>query len=76
MPNTLRTERRARLEFPQTFTRFWAAERPAWWGDLIIIAGLAVLLWVGVRLALGAPRILRGRDISLSPTVLPYYAAL
>ena len=76
MANGTRNERRAALTLPQTFTRFWVAERPAWWGDLIIIAGLAVLLWVGVRLALGAPRIIRGRDISLSPVVLPYYAAL
>lgn len=76
MPNTLRTERRASLGFSQTFTRFWAAERPAWWGDLVIIAGLAVLLWVGVRLALGAPQIIHGREISLSPAVLPYYAVL
>src|SRR5690242_15022497 len=76
MPNRGWTERRTAFVLPRTFTRVWPAERPAWWGDLVIIGGLAVLLWVGVRLALGAPQIIRGREISLSPAVLPYYAAL
>jgi NitT/TauT family transport system permease protein len=37
---------------------------------------LAVILSIGVRLAFGAPSVIKGRAISLSPAVLPYYAAL
>ena len=60
----------------ETFTGFRPVERPAWWGDAIVLVGLAVLLYAGVRLAVGAPEVIGGRDISLSPGVLPYYAAL
>jgi NitT/TauT family transport system permease protein len=51
-------------------------ERPAWWADAIVFAGVVVILYVGARLAFGAPAVVKGRGISLSPAALPYYAAL
>ena len=38
-------------------------------GDTVVLAGLVVLLYIGVRLALGAPDVIKGRGISLSPAV-------
>lgn len=46
------------------------------WSDLVVIAGIASLLYVGVRLAFAAPAEVQGPDISLSPAALPWYAAL
>lgn len=50
--------------------------RPFSWGDGVVLAILAVLLWAGVRLGLDVPEILQASEISLAPGVLPYYAAL
>lgn len=69
-------ERRPIRRLHRTFVGLWTTERPAWWGDAVVLIGLAVLLYGGVRLAFGAPAIIRGRTISLAPVVLPYYAAL
>jgi len=69
-------ERRTSRIFSKTFVGLWTIERPSWWGDAIVLLGLVVLLYVGVRLAFGAPAAIRGRGISRSPGVLPYYAAL
>jgi NitT/TauT family transport system permease protein len=70
------SERRTIRRIQQTFVGFWPAELPTWWGDAVVLLGLAVALYVGVRLAFGAPEVIRGRSISLSPAVLPYYVAL
>ncbi|MCS7285793.1 MAG: ABC transporter permease subunit [Anaerolineae bacterium] len=53
----------------QPFGRFSAS-------DVIILIVIAVLLYVGVRLALHAPKIVEGPAISLSPHALPYYTFL
>ncbi|MCC6187582.1 MAG: ABC transporter permease subunit [Anaerolineales bacterium] len=45
-------------------------------GDGLIILGLASLLYLGVRLAISAPAVVAGPDISLSPAALPWYALL
>lgn len=45
-------------------------------GDGLIVLGLATLLYIGARLAFGAPAIVAGPDISLSPLALPWYALL
>ena len=45
-------------------------------GDGLILLGLTALLYVGVRLAFNAPRVIAGPDISLSPLALPWYALL
>src|SRR6516225_2171730 len=58
------------------FQRMWPLERPVWWADGIVLLGLAVILFIGVHMAFGVPEIVHGRPISLSPAVLPYYAAL
>jgi NitT/TauT family transport system permease protein len=76
MPPTAAGERVSIRNVRQMFIGLWPVERPAWWGDAIVLVGLVVVLYVGVRLAIGAPAVIRGRSISLSPTVLPYYAAL
>src|SRR5438105_10430858 len=76
MPSNTTAERWSLRRVQQTFTGFWPIERPAWWGDAIVVVGVVVVLYVGVRLAIGAPAVIRGRSISLSPAVLPYYAAL
>jgi NitT/TauT family transport system permease protein len=46
------------------------------WGDAVAILALAALLYLDVRLALGAPAGMQGPDISLAPGMLPWYAAL
>ncbi len=50
--------------------------RPLTWGDALILTGLAVLLYAGVRLAIRAPAVVAGPEISLSPRTLPWYALL
>jgi NitT/TauT family transport system permease protein len=42
--------------------------------DLIIILSIAVMIYIGIRLALGSPEMLNGPEIDLAPRVLPYYA--
>src|ERR671937_11351 len=51
-------------------------ERSVQWGDLIVLLGVVVLIYVGVSLAVHTPPALRGPEISLAPEALPYYAAL
>ena len=46
------------------------------WGDVVVFIGLGVLIYVGVRLADGAPVVIEGPRISLSPRLLPWYTAL
>lgn len=46
------------------------------WGDLVVSLLVTVVLYVGVRLAISAPTALKGPEISLSLTVLPWYALL
>ena len=46
------------------------------WPDAVVVVGLAVFLYAGVRLALGAPTAIRGPEISLAPSALPWYAGL
>ena len=45
-------------------------------GDGLIALGLAALLYAGTRLALRAPAVIAGPDISLSLGALPWYAML
>ena len=45
-------------------------------GDGLIILGLAAGLYLGARLALRAPAVVAGPDISLSFSALPWYALL
>ncbi len=45
-------------------------------GDLIVLGGVAVVVYFGVRLAFAAPAVVTGPEISLDPSALPWYAAL
>lgn len=55
----------------------WPPVLRGWsWGDAVAILALAALLYLGVRLAVGAPAGMQGPDISLAPGMLPWYAAL
>lgn len=60
--------------------RLLSLEQPFWRGvtigDVVAIGGVAAAVFVGVHLSLNAPAIIRGPQISLDPTALPYYAAL
>jgi NitT/TauT family transport system permease protein len=51
-------------------------ERPITWGDGVVLTGVGVLIYLGVRLAFAAPAVVQGPKISLSPGALPWYAAL
>lgn len=44
------------------------------WGDLLALLFIAVLLYLGIRLAFGAPSEVPGPEISLEPQALPRYA--
>lgn len=46
------------------------------WGDFIAILLVAAFLYFGVRLAIKAPGVIFGPDISISPKMLPMYTAL
>ena len=62
-----------------TFTHLFKVEQPSQrsfsWGDIAVLAGIAALVYGGVRLATAAPQVIPGPDISLSPQALPLYAA-
>ncbi len=45
-------------------------------GDGVILLGIAAFLYVGARLALNAPVVIEGPNISLSFSALPWYALL
>jgi NitT/TauT family transport system permease protein len=51
-------------------------QRRVSWGDAVVLLAIAVLLYVGLRLALGAPAAIQGPEVSLAPRALPWYAAL
>jgi NitT/TauT family transport system permease protein len=50
--------------------------RPFAWGDILALILIGVLLYFGTRLALGAPQIIRGPEISLARGALPWYTLL
>jgi len=60
------------------FRRFgiqWPLTRSTTWADVVVLVGIAVLIYFGVELAGKAPEIIKGPKISLSPSALPIYAA-
>ncbi len=46
------------------------------WGDLVVILVIAVGLYAGVQMAREASSVIKGPKISLSPQILPWYAAM
>jgi NitT/TauT family transport system permease protein len=63
-------------EKPRLFRIGQPNERPFTYGDLAILLGLAVLLYLGVRLAHDVPQVIQGPKIILTPASLPLYASL
>lgn len=62
---------------PHIFTPQQPVQRPvSWWNDAIVMIAVAVLIYVGARLALSTPAMIAGPTISLNPSALPYYASL
>lgn len=53
-----------------------SSKRPFSWADIVIIIGIAVLIYTGVQLALTAPEVIERPTLSLEPARLPLYAAL
>lgn len=49
--------------------------KPFTWGDVIVLLVIILLLYLGVRLAFGLPSVVRGPEISLAPSSLPWYTA-
>jgi NitT/TauT family transport system permease protein len=45
-------------------------------GDIIVLVGIAGLLYAALRLAIRAPAVIQGPLISLAPSALPWYAGL
>ena len=45
-------------------------------GDVVVLLIVAVVLYLGIQLATGAPESIQGPTINLEPTTLPYYALL
>ena len=51
-------------------------ERRFAWQDAVVLLGVVAVITGGVSLAVSAPKVQRGPEISLAVQVLPYYAAL
>ncbi|MGE5221209.1 MAG: ABC transporter permease [Omnitrophica WOR_2 bacterium] len=64
------------MEFWRLFRTGQPSQRRFTYADILILAGIAALLFAGVRLAISAPMVVEGPEISLSPSALPYYASL
>ena len=60
----------------QTFRIEQPTRRIPLWGDLAILVVFAAMVYIGVRVAVSAPVEVQGPTISLSPSALPWYAAL
>ncbi len=43
-------------------------------GDVVVLVGVAILIYVGAQLAFNAPAVVAGPTISLAPAMLPWYA--
>jgi NitT/TauT family transport system permease protein len=62
-----------------TRLRFFKIEQPLrrmTWADTIILISIIVLVYLGVQLAVSAPAVISGPEITLAPQALPYYALL
>ncbi|MCL6556508.1 MAG: ABC transporter permease subunit [Burkholderiales bacterium] len=61
-----------RLDFPLSLP----ARPPLTWGDAVVLAAIGAVVWLGARLAFHAPAVVKGPEISLAASALPWYAAL
>lgn len=60
----------------QIFHTSQRSSQPFTWGDLIALALVIALLYLGIRLAFNAPEVIPGPEISLQPSALPIYTLL
>jgi NitT/TauT family transport system permease protein len=60
--------------FGQKFDKARSGLRSLHWADWLALLLIAALVGGGVRLAINAPAVVSGPDISLSPGALPWYA--
>jgi len=51
-------------------------DRPATWGDAVVLVTVFAVIYVGAKLAAGARSVIQGPQISLEPAALPAYAAM
>lgn len=56
------------------FAPFTPSRLPLRWPDIVVAIGLIALLYLGVQLAVAGPEQLPGPEISLDPSILPYYS--
>lgn len=62
--------------FPRIFKIEQRSKPIAGWGDLVVLTGVAAVLYLGAHLAHHTELVVQGPSISLSPAELPRYAAL
>lgn len=65
---------RNEFTFRQNFDRHRSGWRSLKWIDWLVLVAVLVLIYAGVRLAVNAPQVVSGPDISLEPGSLPWYA--
>mgnify|MGYP001421847094 CR=1 FL=1 len=63
-------------KFTPLFKTEARSDRIFTWGDAVALLVIAVLLYIGIRLAFGAPGVIEGPEITLDPRALPRYALL
>jgi hypothetical protein len=51
-------------------------QRPVTWADAVVFLAMAVFIYAGVRLSLGAPPAVHGKAVSLAAGALPWYAGM
>lgn len=64
------------MQFARIFKVEQTLGRAFKWADVAVLAGLAAVAYIGARLAMSAPEVINGPDISLAPSALPLYTAL
>lgn len=45
-------------------------------GDVVVLIAIVAVLYAGIHIGLGSPKVIRGPRISLSPSALPWYTSL
>ena len=63
------------MQAPRLFQIEQPTQRRFTWSDGLVLVGIGVLIYAGVRLAVRAPEVVEQPAMSLSPSRLPVYAA-
>lgn len=64
------------MRTPRLFQVGQTSRQAFTWGDLVVLGGVAVILYIGVRLAFATPEVIQGPEISLDVSALPWYTLL